>query len=64
MDSLLFCPLFGGQVTEHLSRGAAEDAERGFVFPGVLDAVGESVKKSQISRLHHFGFAAIVSVVS
>jgi hypothetical protein len=37
-----------------LSRGGAENAEGGSVFPGVLDAKGESVKETQISSLHHF----------
>jgi hypothetical protein len=42
------------RLPEHLARGAAEDAERGSVFPGVLDSEGESGTKSQISTLHHF----------
>jgi hypothetical protein len=41
-------------VPEHLSRGAAEDAESGFVFLGGLDSEGESAKKTLFSKLHHF----------
>jgi 3-methyladenine DNA glycosylase AlkD len=41
-------------VPEHLSRGAAEDAESGFVFRALLFSEGESATKSRISWLHPF----------
>jgi hypothetical protein len=42
-------------VSPDRARGAAEDAERGSGFLGVLDdAEGESAKKTRMSKLHHF----------
>ena len=33
---------------------AAEDAESGSVFSDVLDSEGETAKKSQVVKMHHF----------